>query len=177
MGTASHEFEIPPLPGGRSDEPLDVGSLELKLVTRLQVGDPAPAFAARTVDGKPLALADYKGKYVLLDFWATWCGPCRGETPNLKTVYDTFGKDERFAMLGLSLDAKTDEPKAYAKEHGLGWSQGFLGDWSSTDVPERYGVRGIPSIWLIGPDGKVVAKDLRGDKIKAAVAEALARKP
>jgi thiol-disulfide isomerase/thioredoxin len=176
LGSAAKEFTVPEMPGGRSDDPLDIGSLELTLVGRLQVGDAAPSFEVKTVDGKPLKLDDYRGKYVLLDFWATWCGPCRGETPSLKAVHQAFGKDDRFAMVGLSLDAKPDEPKTYAAENDLSWTQGFLGEWTTTNLPDRYGVRGIPSIWLIGPDGKVVAKDLRGDGIKAAVAEALGRK-
>jgi peroxiredoxin len=173
LATATHEFEVPEIPGGRSDEPLDIGTVELKTVTRLKAGDDAPAFSIKTVDGKPLKLADFKGKYLLLDFWATWCGPCVAETPHLKAAFEAFGKDDRFAMLGLSLDPKPEDPKTYAEEKGLAWSQGFLGEWASTNVPERYGVRGIPSIWLIGPDGKVLARDLRGDRIKEAVADAL----
>ncbi len=173
LGSASHDFTVPEMPGGRSDELLDIGSLELKLAVRLKVGDAAPAFEIKTIDGKPLRLADYRGKYVLLDFWATWCGPCRGETPHLKAVQDAFGKDDRFAMVGLSLDEKPEEPRKYASDCDLHWPQGFLGEWSKSDVPDHYGVRGIPSIWLIGPDGKVVAKDLRGERIKDTVAKAL----
>jgi peroxiredoxin len=176
IASATRDIAVPPMPNGRSDEPLDVGTLELKLATRLNPGEPAPEFTVKTLDGKPLKLADYRGKFVLLDFWATWCGPCKGETPHLKAVHEAFGKDDRLAMVGLSLDQETAEPKKYVAENGMAWSQGFLGDWQATDLPGKYGVRGIPSIWLIGPDGKVVAKDLRGDRIKAAVAEALGRK-
>jgi peroxiredoxin len=138
-----------------------------------QVGQEAPGFEIKTTDDKAVRLADYRGKYVLLDFWATWCGPCVAETPNLKAVFEQYGKREDFVMIGLSLDQDKEKPIAYAKEKGTQWIDGFLGDWGKDEVTKKYGVRGIPSIWLIGPDGKVVAKGLRGDGIMEAVKKAM----
>lgn len=137
------------------------------------VGQEAPPFEIATTEGNTVKLADYRGKYVLLDFWATWCGPCVGETPNLKAVFEQYGKRDDFVMMGLSLDQDKEKPIAYAKEKGTGWIDGFLGDWGKDEVTKKYGVRGIPSIWLIGPDGKVVAKELRGEGILQAVKNAL----
>ena len=158
------------------DSPYDLGKIVLKPAPALQAGDMAPEVKTETLDSKPLKLSDFRGKYVLLDFWATWCGPCRAEMRNLKTVYDSFGNDRRFAMISLSLDRDRKEPKEYVEANKVGWTQVFLGDWDQDNVTKAFEVDGIPSIWLIGPDGKIVAKGLRGAKIKEAVAAALGSK-
>jgi peroxiredoxin/uncharacterized GH25 family protein/protocatechuate 3,4-dioxygenase beta subunit len=175
VAEASSRFTIPPIPGGRSDKPFELPTLSMTIEKTVKVGEVAPAFSVKSLDGKPIALSDYRGKLLLLDFWATWCGPCVAETPNLKSVYDAFGSNPKFAMLSLSLDHAQKAPRQFAKTQGIKWTQGFLGEWSQAQVTKDYGVRGIPSIWLIGPDGKVLAKDLRGDAMKETVGDALKR--
>jgi thiol-disulfide isomerase/thioredoxin len=100
-------------PPGDGDGPVDLGNVPLVLQKVLNVGDAAPDFQTVTLDGKPLRLADYRGKTVLLDFWATWCGPCRGETPHLKRVREAFRGDDRLAIIGLSLDDEAAAPREY----------------------------------------------------------------
>ena len=150
IGSLTREITVPAPPGGRSDEALDLGTLEMAARHSLKAGKPAPDFSVKTLDGQPLQLAAFKGKFLLLDFWATWCGPCVAETPHFKAAWDAFKNDPRFAMVSLSLDPEVAAPRKFAAKNDLGWTQGFLGDWSKSDVPERFGVDGIPAIFLIG---------------------------
>jgi thiol-disulfide isomerase/thioredoxin len=164
------------VPGAdKTNTTMDLGDLELGVKKVPHLGDMAPPFEVRTLDGEPLRLADFRGKYVLLDFWATWCGPCVGETPFLKATYKSFGANDRFAMISLSLDNDPDAPKEFARKNDLKWIQGFLGKWSDSKVTEIYGVDGIPSIFLIGPKGQIMMHGLRGEAIAEAVGKALSK--
>jgi beta-lactamase regulating signal transducer with metallopeptidase domain/protocatechuate 3,4-dioxygenase beta subunit/peroxiredoxin len=170
---ATKQFIIPEIPGGRSDEPFDLGVLRPKPRQTLKVGQPAPPFEVETLDGRHLRLEDFRGKYVLLDFLATWCGPCVAEIPQFQEIHERFGNDERFAMLSLSVDAEKDAPRKFAEEKELAWAQGFLGEWTEGGVQDAYHVEAIPSVFLIAPDGTLKAQGLRGDLIGQAVERAL----
>ena len=168
----AHDFTVP-AGTTASDPPLDLGRLESVLVDGrpLEVGDRAPDFTIKTLEGKELKLADFRGKYVLLDFWASWCAPCLAEMPNLQAIQDRYAKDPRFVVIGLSLDDQPGPAASSVKALKLSWRQGFAGP--DSPVVSAYGATAIPATFLIGPDGNILAKDLRGEKTKAALAEAL----
>ncbi|WP_143310037.1 TlpA disulfide reductase family protein [Chitinophaga vietnamensis] len=131
---------------------------------RPKVGADAPNFTLADVDGKQVSLADFKGKYVLIDFWASWCGPCKGQVPFLKAANEKY-KDKNFVLLGVSLDSKKEAwVKAIQKEQ-LTWLQiSELKGWADA-AAAAYGVTYIPSNILVGPDGKVLAMDLYDDNL------------
>ena len=153
------------------DGPHDLGLLDARPVVSLAVGDAVPDVAFEDVDGNEHRLSDFRGTVVLLDAWATWCGPCVGETPNVLAVQREFG--DRVAIVGLSMDDDPEAPRRYAELKCLAWTNGFIGQAETTEVDDRLGIGGIPDIRLIGPDGRLLAQGLRGDEIRQAVAEAL----
>jgi RNA polymerase sigma factor (sigma-70 family) len=172
-------FTIPEMPGGRSDEPLDVGTIKTYSATPFQIGDPALLFETSTLDGKPLKLADFKGKTVLLNFWRSDDPQSLADMAALKTAQATWGKDQRLVVVGLNLDATPAAAQKYAADNQLTWVQGYLGEHS--DIPLRYGLRALASTatWnvgpksvLIGPDGLVIRPDVRGTGITLALEEA-----
>lgn len=142
---------------------------------RMKVGAPAPEFKFQTEKGKTVSLSKYKGRVLVLDFWASWCGPCRQEIPNMKKIYaDMKGKKVEF--LSVSIDAKKDAWLKALKEEQMPWALGWTPD-AGKEVMQLYQFSGIPFIIVIDEQGRIYRKNVRGEGIRAAIEDALAGKP
>ena len=176
-GQVRMKVKVPEAAGGVSDEALDLGTLTIDVhpEERVELGDfgEAPDFEIPTSDGGRVTLHSQRGKFVLLDFWATWCGPCIREIPNLKEVHKAFGRGPRLVLVGLNIDEKNDTWQKAVVAHKLEWIQGYAGPPTEGGVTTKYGVEGYPAIFLINPEGRIIAKNLRGKSIFAAVNKAL----
>ncbi len=147
----------------------------MERVEKLQnvaIGKVAPDFTMMDVEGNPLSLSALKGKYVLIDFWASWCSPCRQENPHVVELYNEF-HEKGFDILGVSLDQKKEAWLKAIADDQLTWNHvSDLKGWKN-EVAQLYGVSSIPHTVLLDQEGKIVAKNLRGDELRAKVAELL----
>lgn len=145
----------------------------LAIAKKTDIGQMAPDFTLDDPDGHPVKLSDYnKGRVVLVDFWASWCGPCRGENPNVVKAFHKFGP-KGFTVLGVSLDDKKEPWVKAIKDDGLAWGQvSDLKGWQS-DAAKLYGIRGIPMNFLLDKDGKIIGKGLRGDDLENKLSSVL----
>lgn len=141
---------------------------ELAAAEQSVIGAVAPEFSGEDTEGNPLTLSDFRGKYVLIDFWSSGCTWCRAETPNIRKTFEDF-KDKNFTVLAASLDIKKEDWLKAMEEDGLSWPSLLMSSEDRKTMGAKYNVKGIPLILLIDPEGKILARDLRGEDIYGAV--------
>lgn len=141
---------------------------------KLMVGSKFPDFEEKDTNGKSISVASYKGKVVLIDFWATWCPGCLAELPNVLKVYEKYNS-KGFEVIGISLDKDLRKLTDFVKARNVPWRQ-YFDEPSTQKLAQRYVISTIPATYLVNQEGVIIGKDLRGPELEAAVAKALAGK-
>lgn len=166
----NHRFTVPP---GEDGSVVNLGTITAKFEAELLVGDDAPNFESIALGGEKVCLADFRGKYVLLDFWASRNSMYLADIPFLKQVFERFGKNPEFSMVSINMDGVRSSVETLVKEQELGWTQ----CWSSVKEDRKtsfaYGSNGSGEIFIINPEGKIEAANIRGDEIQETVEQLL----
>ncbi len=144
---------------------LDLEKESHAIQASLKPGVAFPDFAEKDIKGAPISISQYKGKVVLVDFWATWCGPCVAELPNVLAAYAKY-HPKGFEIIGISLDQSADKLKSFITDKNMTWQQYFDGLGWESKLGKKYGVNSIPATYLLDGDGKIVAKNLRGPALE-----------
>jgi thiol-disulfide isomerase/thioredoxin len=138
----------------------------------LAVGKTFPDFSEQDTAGRPLSIAGLKGKVVLVDFWATWCGPCIAELPTVTAAYDKY-RAKGFEIVGISLDDNRAALDAFVKDNKMAWPQFFDGQGWKNKLAQQYGINSIPATFLLDREGRIVAKNLRGEQLDQELSKLL----
>ncbi|MDT0677956.1 TlpA disulfide reductase family protein [Autumnicola musiva] len=145
---------------------------KIAIAKKSMIGKEAMDFTQTTLEGEEFRLSSLKGKYVLIDFWAAWCKPCRAENPNVVKAYNRY-KDENFEIVGVSLDASKEQWKGAVEKDGLPWIHVSDLKYWQNEVAQQYGIKSVPANLLIDPDGIIIAKNLRGEALTKRLSEIL----
>jgi len=133
-----------------------------------RIGQPATDFAARALDGSNIRLSDYAGRVVLLDFWATWCGPCRTTIPEIAQLYERYHA-QGFDVIGISLDTNEEALRSFIATYRMPWQQVFEGKGWQSEIGRTYGVNGIPALFVIDRGGRIRGNELRGRPLEEMI--------
>ena len=147
-----------------------------KIPEGLEIGQKFPGFNETDVAGNPLSIQAYRGKVTMIDFWATWCGPCKAEMPNVIATYQKY-HSQGFDIIGISLDQSQPALLNFTQTQGMPWAQYFDGQGWKNKLATKYGVESIPMDYLLDRHGIIIGKALRGTRLDAAVYKALAGNP
>ena len=139
----------------------------------MEVGQRFPDFNVADAAGGSFSLAPFRGKVVLIDFWATWCGPCKEEMPNIASLYQTY-HPQGFEIIGVSLDTDRNALVNYTQQMGITWPECFDGQGWDNQIAKKYGISAIPMTYLLDRNGVIIGKDLRGNSLNAALEKAFA---
>ena len=150
---------------------IDLGRIEVEASLGPQPGEPVPDFEYKLVDGSTARLSDLRGKYVLMDFWATWCTPCLAKLPDVERIHRTNLSSGRFAVVGMNLDKDESTARKFLKSRDLSWQQGLLGDWDTTPVPKQLGISSVPAYLLIDPQGRLLRRSSDVAQLEETVKE------
>ncbi len=153
----------------------DFLALIAKVKEVIGIGKKATDFTVKLINGTEYTLSAQKGNVVLIDFWATWCPPCRKELPNIKKIYSQF-KDKGFKIIGISLDTDEAKHKAYIEEKGMDWDLSYSGKGWYDDAVKLYNVSSIPSVWIIDRQGNLRSFDIHGEEFSSVIKELVEEK-
>jgi hypothetical protein len=175
IASLTQEVVVPEMPNGRSDEPLDLGTLQLKWKAP-QARQPSVTLSARTLDGKAFSLESFRGKYVLLNFWTGWSKASAEQLAELKKLSADLQGNPRVAFVGINLGDKPEEVQEKVKSEGYPWQQAVLSGRALAETTEKFGVDSLPAAFLINPEGQIIARDLKGERLQQTVKSALNRR-
>ncbi len=177
VATVSHAFRIPGGVARASSEPIDLGVISVRLAPdSLEGMTMAPTFQVPDARGGVVDLVAHQGKFVLLGFWATWCAPCLTDLPYIRAVHERYADRNDFVVISLSLDEQMIMIDHFLKQNEAPWLQGFVGPRDQSPIPKQYGVKDVPTMFLIDPEGKIVAEGMTGKGIEIEVARFLDRR-
>ena len=143
---------------------LELGSITVDAFQHAVVGDKAPELTFESLDGSRQKLSGLRGKYVLIDTWATWCGPCIASLPKMKKLHARFAP-RGLVVLGMNLDRDKAKARKFVRDRKLPWKHGFLGQWSKSDFPRKYGITSVPYYVIVDPHGRVIHRGTQEHKM------------